>query len=131
MKRACTFSIALPALIGLSACMSAYAPNEAGQTAAGAPSEEDMARPDTSPPREYTDEERKFLDSVDWCREEGLERFVGRQASDEIVAQAVEASGSKSVRVLPPGAVATMDYRTDRLNIETDGNGIIVRLRCG
>ncbi|MEJ8629834.1 I78 family peptidase inhibitor [Sphingomonas sp. I4] len=30
-----------------------------------------------------------------------------------------------------PGTVVTMDYRPDRLNIETDGQGRVTRLRCG
>lgn len=36
-----------------------------------------------------------------------------------------------SVRVLAPNSPATMDYNPARLNIETDGNGTILRLSCG
>ena len=38
---------------------------------------------------------------------------------------------AKTVRVLPPGSMATMDYSAARLNIETDAKGIITRVSCG
>ncbi|QLQ19452.1 MAG: hypothetical protein HZT43_13565 [Exiguobacterium profundum] len=38
---------------------------------------------------------------------------------------------AKTVRVLPPSGMATMDYNPARLNIETDANGIITRVSCG
>lgn len=38
---------------------------------------------------------------------------------------------AKTVRVLPPNGMATMDYSPTRLNIETDANGIITRVSCG
>jgi hypothetical protein len=36
-----------------------------------------------------------------------------------------------TVRILPPNAIATLDYNPARLNISTDANGIITRLGCG
>ena len=38
---------------------------------------------------------------------------------------------AQTVRILPPNAIATMDYNPARLNIETDANGIITRVSCG
>lgn len=38
---------------------------------------------------------------------------------------------AKTVRVLPPNGMATMDFNPARLNIETDANGIITRVSCG
>ena len=38
---------------------------------------------------------------------------------------------ASTVRVLPPNAIATMDYNPARLNIETDASGIITRVSCG
>lgn len=35
------------------------------------------------------------------------------------------------VRILPPGAMMTMDHRPDRLNVELDENGNITRVWCG
>jgi hypothetical protein len=36
-----------------------------------------------------------------------------------------------TVRILPPNAIATMDYNPARLNISTDANGIITQVSCG
>lgn len=38
---------------------------------------------------------------------------------------------ASTVRILPPNAMATMDYNPARLNISTDANGIITNLTCG
>jgi uncharacterized membrane protein AbrB (regulator of aidB expression) len=38
---------------------------------------------------------------------------------------------AQTVRVLPPNAIATMDYNPARLNISTDANGIITQVSCG
>ncbi|MBN8521397.1 MAG: hypothetical protein J0L77_05815 [Alphaproteobacteria bacterium] len=37
----------------------------------------------------------------------------------------------RAVRVLPPGAMATMDYSATRLNIHTDEDGVIKMFACG
>lgn len=34
-------------------------------------------------------------------------------------------------RIIPPGAAVTMDHRPDRLNVETDEDGVITRVYCG
>ena len=123
-------TLILIAAIPLFAC-STYADvgDDAQSDSAG---EETVADNDSpSGKRTYTDEERKFLDSVNWCREEGLEKYVGAQVTDAMIADAMKISGSKAHRVLAPGMVASMDYRTDRLNIMTDENGIVVEFRCG
>lgn len=123
-------TLILIAAIPLFAC-STYADggDDAQPDSAG---EETVAENDTpSGERTYTDEERKFLDSVNWCREEGLEKYVGMQVTDALVADAMKISGSKAHRVLAPGMAASMDYRTDRLNIMTDENGVVVEFRCG
>ena len=44
---------------------------------------------------------------------------------------AVTLPADKVVRVLKEGQPATMDFLEDRLNIETDDDGIILRLYCG
>ena len=40
-------------------------------------------------------------------------------------------SGIDDVRIIPPGTAVTLDYRPDRLNVETDAKGIITRIACG
>ncbi|HZW17406.1 MAG TPA: I78 family peptidase inhibitor [Luteimonas sp.] len=66
------------------------------------------------------------------CSADAAQSFVGQQASDDIVAQAQAAAGAKgAVRVIKPGQPVTMDYRADRLNVEVDEQGAIVRISCG
>lgn len=65
------------------------------------------------------------------CRAEAAQRFVGQQADRATVQAAVAASGAKSVRVIEPDMMVTMDYRGDRLNIRVDANGRIVAVTCG
>ena len=38
---------------------------------------------------------------------------------------------AKTVRIIPPNSAVTMDYNPQRLNIETDARGVIVRMTCG
>jgi hypothetical protein len=55
--------------------------------------------------------------------------FVGK-AGDQAEA-ARKAAGAKTVRVVRPGDVVTMEYRADRLTVRTDAAGRIVRTACG
>lgn len=38
---------------------------------------------------------------------------------------------AKSHRILGPNSAMTMDYRQDRINVETDDKGVVVRVFCG
>lgn len=64
------------------------------------------------------------------CNVDAAQRFVG-QPADAAQAQAQRLSGAQSVRRYATGDMLTMDYRPDRLNIETDAGGRIVKLTCG
>lgn len=68
---------------------------------------------------------------VELCDENDVKDFVGKQASDDVVEQARVASSAKTTRVIKPGMPVTMDYRGDRLNVNTDANGKIESLSCG
>lgn len=65
------------------------------------------------------------------CNAEGLSDLVGRPATQELGAEALRRSGSKTLRWIRPGDVVTMDYREDRLNVHLDEAGRVERLRCG
>lgn len=65
------------------------------------------------------------------CNAAPAQPLVGRQATGEVGAEALRLSGARTIRWMPPGAVVTMDYREDRLNIELDAGNRIARLRCG
>ncbi|MEC7760406.1 MAG: I78 family peptidase inhibitor [Pseudomonadota bacterium] len=60
------------------------------------------------------------------CAADEMQSLVGQDISNH-----PEIVRSRDLRVLEPGSVMTMDYRSDRLNIETDEAGIIVRVFCG
>lgn len=60
------------------------------------------------------------------CEAESLQHLVGQPLS---TFDAVAVSGP--VRILPPGAMMTMDYPLDRLNVELASDGQITRLWCG
>lgn len=65
------------------------------------------------------------------CNADAVQGLVGQEATEALVAQATADSGSASVRVLKPDDAATMDFRQDRLNINTDDAGVIERISCG
>ncbi|TCP37474.1 I78 family peptidase inhibitor [Sphingomonas sp. BK235] len=56
--------------------------------------------------------------------------LVGR-AANASAAEAQRLSGARTVRRYATGDALTMDYRADRLNVETDARGTIVKLSCG
>ncbi len=64
------------------------------------------------------------------CREEAAEALAGKgRVSD---AEAQQATGATIVRQIRPGQGVTMDYRRERVTIETDAKtGKIVRAYCG
>ena len=65
------------------------------------------------------------------CNAEPAQQFVGQKLDDALNARAKSATGATGVRVIRPGMAVTMDYRADRLNIEIDDDGRIVRISCG
>lgn len=67
----------------------------------------------------------------DPCTADAAGAYVGQVASDDVVEKARRAAQADVARVLHPGDVVTMEYRTGRLNLEVDERNVIVRLRCG
>ena len=57
--------------------------------------------------------------------------FVGQKLSDKLQSDAQKSTGSGSVRVIRPGQAVTMDFRSDRLNIEVDDKETVTRITCG
>lgn len=66
--------------------------------------------------------------TCDATRAQGL---VGQKATADSGAQAQRLTGARSLRWGPPGAVFTMDYREDRVNVLYDGAMTITEIRCG
>lgn len=65
------------------------------------------------------------------CDATALAPLLGKARSESMAKQALRLSGAKTLRWIAPGMAVTMDYRTDRLNLEVDENGILTRARCG
>lgn len=64
------------------------------------------------------------------CNSEPAAALAGRPFDAAVQAEAQRLSGARSVRVIRPGQAVTMDFNAYRLNIELDGGGRVVRLRC-
>ncbi len=65
------------------------------------------------------------------CRADAVAGLVGRTLDAATQAAAQRGSDARTIRVIRPGMAVTMDYRTDRLNIDVDAEGRITSVRCG
>ena len=63
------------------------------------------------------------------CSPEGAKGLAGQIGQSD--AEVMRATGASVVRRLSPGSPMTMDYRRERVTIEVDGRGKIVRAFCG
>lgn len=65
------------------------------------------------------------------CQPDAGQAFLGQVASEDVIAKVMAATGASSVRVIKPGMAVTMDFRDDRLNLDVDADGVIVKVHCG
>jgi hypothetical protein len=65
------------------------------------------------------------------CNANGAQFGVGYDYSTALAERVRQASGAAIVRSIGPGQATTMDHRTDRLNLEFDAGGRVLRVRCG
>ncbi|WP_455924799.1 I78 family peptidase inhibitor [Pseudomonas putida] len=65
------------------------------------------------------------------CHADGAQFAVGKPASAALLEQARTASGSQIARILQPHDVVTLEYRSDRVNLNADDSGKIMRVNCG
>lgn len=64
------------------------------------------------------------------CRQDAAAALTGKNCISD--ADARQATGASIVRQIQPGQPVTMDYRRERVTIETDAaSGKIVRAYCG
>lgn len=94
----------------IAACTSTPENSDKGSTAAGAGQEATQPQSCDAAPAQFA---------------------VGQSYTDALAEQARGASGAKTVRKLMPGQAVTMEYRGDRLNIEVNEAGTVVRVLCG
>ena len=65
------------------------------------------------------------------CRNEGLGKFVGQPASQELGARMLRESGARTIRWVPKGGIITMEFSADRLTVQLDGSNRVETARCG
>ena len=65
------------------------------------------------------------------CDAARLGGLVGQPFTDRLRADALRRSGARTTRVIRPGDVVTMDYRSDRLNINLTARNRVERFSCG
>lgn len=65
------------------------------------------------------------------CGDAKAADLIGKRWTEALRAPTQKRTGARDLRVIAPGDAVTMDYRPDRLNIETDAEGKVVRLKCG
>ena len=65
------------------------------------------------------------------CDASKAQKLIGRARSDKLGAEALRLTGASRVRWIRKGAMVTMDYREDRVNLHLDGRGKVVRVACG
>ncbi|HDS1735244.1 I78 family peptidase inhibitor [Pseudomonas sp. BP8] len=65
------------------------------------------------------------------CQASGADFAVGKPGTPALLEQARTASGSQMARILTPHDVVTLEYRSERLNLNVDEQGKVVRVNCG
>lgn len=88
-------------------------------------------QPQMPPPAGSTPAGPVALAPGDPCGAQRVGDLVGKAVTGPMADDAQKRSGARAIRLLPPGAMATMDFRPDRLNIDIDDKGVVTGLRCG
>jgi hypothetical protein len=65
------------------------------------------------------------------CEAKAAEFTIGKKASPELLEQARTRAGAQNARFLLPTDMVTLEYRSDRLNLNTDASRVVTRVNCG
>ncbi|MCU7645586.1 I78 family peptidase inhibitor [Pseudomonas piscis] len=65
------------------------------------------------------------------CEATAAEFVIGKKASAELLEQARTRAGAQYARFLKPNDMITLEYRSDRLNLNTDADLVVTRVNCG
>ena len=65
------------------------------------------------------------------CHGEALAGFIGREATPATLAKLQRASGAKTMRVVQPGMMITMDFSAERVTVHLATGNRIERASCG
>ncbi|MDE8653665.1 I78 family peptidase inhibitor [Novosphingobium album (ex Liu et al. 2023)] len=67
----------------------------------------------------------------DACGASQLGAYLGVIARGPAIERIRAWAGKKTVRLTGPGDIVTLELQPDRINVETDGKGVITRIHCG
>jgi len=65
------------------------------------------------------------------CDSKAVRHLVGQIATPELLDQAKDQAGARTARILRPDDIVTLEYNSQRLNINTDSAMKIERINCG
>lgn len=65
------------------------------------------------------------------CNAQPAQSAVGQNSTASVMESARVRSGAQMARILRPGQMITKEFDAQRLNLEVDGNGRILAVRCG
>jgi starvation-inducible outer membrane lipoprotein len=65
------------------------------------------------------------------CNAAPAQFAVGRNANSALENEARARAGAKTVRVLKPNQIVTMEFNAERLNLSVDDAGRVTRVACG
>ncbi|MBC3272258.1 MULTISPECIES: I78 family peptidase inhibitor [Pseudomonas] len=65
------------------------------------------------------------------CEATAAEFTIGKKASPQLLEEARAKAGAQNARFLKPTDMITLEYRSDRLNLNTDNNLVVTRVNCG
>ena len=65
------------------------------------------------------------------CDAGPVQDMLGEHATRALGTELLRRTGARTLRWGPPGAMFTMDYRQDRLNVSYDEDMAVTRISCG
>jgi hypothetical protein len=65
------------------------------------------------------------------CRDDSLGQFVGQNATADLGARMMSASGARILRWVPKGGVVTTAFSPNRLTVQLDEANRVETARCG
>jgi hypothetical protein len=65
------------------------------------------------------------------CDAAAAQFAVGQTASAALLAQTKSKAGAQDARFIGANDMLTLEYRSDRVNLNTDAAGKVVRVNCG
>lgn len=65
------------------------------------------------------------------CNAAPAQFALGRTVDPALRTEALQRSGARTLRMIRPGDAVTMEFSSQRLNLELDPDGRVTRVRCG